>query len=160
MIRRRHLVATLLLLAGCSGGQEAELYCPRVAAVAGLDRVAVSYPGATAPVPTRLDIIDVACVTDGDDLLVGNVLAVQLGRNRPAGVVEVPYTLVLDTPEGPRDARSEVVVVPAGAVGTTAYFEHRFAGLANRDDVAVRLLYALVPDEPTRARLAEERPRP
>ncbi len=104
--------------------------------------------------------MDTACIAEGDDLVVGNVLAIRLGEGKPAGEVRVPYTVVLDRPEGPGDARNEVAVVPAGAVGTTTYFEHRFAGLAARDDVAVRLLYALVPDEAARAEIAEDVPRP
>jgi hypothetical protein len=144
------------------GGQSAEdlTWCPNVAAVAGLDRLALSYPGASERVPTRLDVVDTACTAEGDDLLVGNVIAVRLGRNRPAGEVRVPYTVVLDTPDGPSEAWTEVAVVPAGAVGTASYFEHRFEGLAARDDVSVRVLYALVADEATRARLAEEIGRP
>ena len=72
----------------------------------------------------------------------------------------ISYTVVLDGPAGPQDARTDVAVVPAGAIGTTTYAEHRFTGLAARDDVALRLLYALVADEATQRRLTEERARP
>ena len=152
------LLATLVACGGTS--EERARWCPSVEAVAGLDRLALAYPGASGRVPTRLDVVDAACAVDGDDLLVGSVIAVRLGEGKPAGEVRVPYTVVLDTPEGPRDARADVAVVPAGAVGATSYFEHRFEGLADRDDVAVRLLYALVADAETRAELAERRPRP
>ena len=159
--RAAGLLAAALGLAACGGAAAEDLtWCPNVEAVAGLDRLSLAYPGAETRVPTRLDIVDTACVRDGDDLLVGNVLAVRLGAGKPAGEVRVPYTIVLDRPDGPADARSEVAVVPAGAVGTTTYFEHRFAGLAERDDVAVRLLYALVADDAARAELADEVPRP
>jgi len=127
-----------------------------VEAVAGLDRMHLAYPGAAARVPTRLDIVDTACVREEGDLIVGNVLAIRLGEGKPAGEVRVPYTIVLDHPDGPADARTEVAVVPAGAVGTTTYFEHRFEGMAQRDDAAARLLYALVPDPDTRDALAAE----
>ena len=147
-----------LLVAGCGTAQEEALWCPNVEAVAGLDRLALSYPGADAPVPTRLDVVETICIADGDDLLVGSSVAVRLGEGKPAGDVRVPYTVVLDGPAGPQDARTDVAVVPAGAVGVTTYLEHRFAGLATRDDVAVRLLYALVADDEARRRLAQERP--
>jgi hypothetical protein len=112
-------------------------------------------------VATRLDVVDAVCAVDGDDLLVGSVIAIRLGAGKPTGEVRVPYTVVLDRPEGPGDARTDVAVVPAGAVGTTSYLEHRFAGMAaDDDDVAVRLLFALVADAETRAELAERRPRP
>lgn len=149
-----------LLVAGCGTAQEEALWCPNVEAVAGLDRLALSYPGADAPVPTRLDVVETICIADGDDLLVGSSVAIRLGEGKPAGDVRVPYTVVLDRPAGPQDARTDVAVVPAGAIGTTTFAEHRFTGLAARDDLAVRLLYALVADEETRRRLAEERPRP
>jgi hypothetical protein len=159
--RRGAVLVVGLALAGCGGtGAEQALWCPDVEAVAGLDRLALPYAGATEPVPTRLDVLETACVVDERDLLVGSVIAVRLGEGKPAGEVRVPYTVVLDTPDGPRDARGDVAIVPAGAIGTTAYLEHRFAGLAERDDVAVRLLYALVADDDTRADLARERPRP
>lgn len=163
--RRRRLASALaglgLGLAACGGGTvEEALFCPNVEAVAGLDRLALSYPGVETRVPTRLDIVDTVCAVDGDDLLVGNVLQIRLGAGKPPDKVVVPYTVVLDRPEGPGDARADVAVVPAGAIGTTTYVEHRFAGLAARDDVAVRLLYALVADDATRAELAAEVPRP
>jgi hypothetical protein len=150
-----------LLVAACGGsGPEDALWCPNVEAVAGLDRLALAYPGADAPVPTRLDVLETVCIADGDDLLVGSSVAIRLGEGKPAGDVRVPYTVVLDGPAGPQDARTDVAVVPAGAIGTTTFAEHRFTGLAARDDLAVRLLYALVADEETRRRLAEDRPRP
>lgn len=159
--RRAVALGLGLALGACGGTSEEEaLWCPNVEAVAGLDRLALPYAGAAERVPTRLDVLETACVVDGEDLLVGSVVAVRLGEGKPAGEVRVPYTVVLDTPDGPGDARSDVAVVPAGAIGTTAYLEHRFAGLAQRDDVAVRLLYALVADDETRAELARERPRP
>ena len=164
MTRRAAPLAALgaaLLVAGCGGTSEEDaLWCPNVEAVAGLDRLALSYPGADAPVPTRLDVLETVCVTDGDDLLVGSSVAIRLGDGKPAGDVRVPYTVVLDGPAGPQDARTDVAVVPAGAIGTTTYAEHRFTGLAARDDVALRLLYALVADEATQRRLTEERARP
>jgi len=159
--RRGAALAFALALAACGGSSaEQALWCPNVEAVAGLDRLALPYPGAAERVPTRLDVLETACVVDDDDLLVGSVVAIRLGEGKPAGEVRVPYTVVLDTPEGPGDARTDVAIVPAGAIGTTAYLEHRFAGLAERDDVAARLLYALVADDDTRAELARERPRP
>ncbi|MFP4127305.1 MAG: hypothetical protein ACLFU0_11750 [Alphaproteobacteria bacterium] len=154
-------VALLATLAACGGTREERVrWCPSVEAVAELDRLALPYPGASERVATRLDVVDSACAVDGEDLLVGSVIAVRLGEGKPAGEVRVPYTVVLDSPEGPRDARSDVAVVPAGAVGTTSYFEHRFEGLADQDEVAVRLLYALVADTEMRAELAERRGRP
>jgi hypothetical protein len=150
----------MLVLAGCSGGDEELIVCPRVDAVDGLDRLANTYPGAAEPVATALDIVRIACIEDGDDLIVGSVVSIRLGANRPAGDVRVPYTLVIDTPSGQTGYRADVAIVPAGVDGVYETFEHRFEGLAGREDVAVRLLYALVPDEAERARLERERPRP
>jgi hypothetical protein len=153
--------ALVLALAACGGtSEERARGCPSVAAVAGLDRLALAYPGVEERVPTRLDVLETACVVEGDDLLVGSVVAFRLGRGKPAGAVRIPYTVVLDRPEGPSDARTDVAIVPAGAVGTRTYLEHRFEGLAERDDVAVRLLYALVADAESRDALTERRPRP
>jgi hypothetical protein len=158
---RAAALALLVTLAACGGpGMEGARWCPSVQAVAGLDRLALTYPGASGRVATRLDVVDAVCAVDGDDLLVGSVIAIRLGAGKPTGEVRVPYTVVLDRPEGPGDARTDVAVVPAGAVGTTSYLEHRFAGMAADDDVAVRLLFALVADAETRAELAERRPRP
>ena len=154
-------IGSLLVLAGCAGGGGDELIvCPRVDAVAGLDRLAITYPGAAEPVRTSLDIAQVACIRDGDDLVVGSVVAIGLAGERPPGDVRVPYTLVIDTPDGQTGYRADTAVVPAGSAGVYEAFEHRFEGLAAHDDVALRLLYALVPDEAERARLARERPRP
>ncbi len=153
------VLGALLVLAGCGGGGE-PIVCPRVDVVAGLDRLAITYPGATEPVPTSLDIAQVACIEEGDDLVVGSIVAIGLAGERPPGDVRVPYTLVIDTPEGPTGHRADTAVVPAGSAGVYEAFEHRFEDLAARENVNVRLLYALVPDEPERARLARERPRP
>jgi hypothetical protein len=159
--RRAAATALVLALAACGGtAEERARWCPSVEAVAGLDRLALAYPGAAERVPTRLDVVETACVTEGPDLLVVSLVDFRLGENKPAGEVRIPYTVVLDGPEGPRDARSDVAVVPAGAVGTRTFLEHRFAGLAERDDVAVRLLLALVADAEARAAIAETRPRP
>lgn len=162
MSRARRLagVGVAFALTACGGGAEEAIFCPRVDAVAGLDRLAIAYEGAGAPVPTALDVVDATCVEEDGDLVVGTVLEIRLGPERPPGEVRVPYTIAVDTPDETRGSRAEIAVVPPGAAGVYEYHAHRFAGLAGRDDVRIRLLVALVPDEAERERLAAERPRP
>lgn len=165
-MRRRCLAGTatavaILALTGCGGGQEAVApSCPRVDAVAGLDRLDLAYPGAERPVRTALDIVDVGCEVEGDELLVGAAVAVRLLGARPPGVVEVPFTVVIDTPQGMTPSQASSALIPPGATGTIEYFEHRFPVAAAREEVLVRVLYALVPDERELDRLSRERPRP
>ncbi len=158
-MRRAFASLGLLVVAGCAGDEQL-IVCPPVEAVAGLDRLDQSYPGASVPVRTSLDVVAAVCERDGDEVVVGSAIAVRLDANRPPGPVTVPFTVAVDTPSGIVAVEAETLVVPPGAGVVTAGFEHRFTSDAAGDEIAARVLYSLVPDAREYERLEQERPRP
>ncbi|MFW5835214.1 MAG: hypothetical protein ACOCYE_14065 [Pseudomonadota bacterium] len=162
-MRRPALAAAglALLLAACSGPAEPEFVCPRVAAVAGLDRLDYSFAGAPGPVRARLDVIDGICRPDGPDaFLVESAIAIRLDANRPAGEFRIPLSLAVSTPEAIALEFAEFVTIPPGSDGVVQRYEHRVEGIDPTDGASVRLLYALAPDDTALERIAQERPRP
>ncbi|TVQ34174.1 MAG: hypothetical protein EA356_11000 [Geminicoccaceae bacterium] len=153
------VLAVALVVAGC-GQREPGFVCPRVAAVAGLDRLDYTYAGTTRPVRAALDVVDATCTLDGPNaFLVQSVVAIRLDPTRPRGEFRVPYTLAIDTPAGTTIELAEFAVIPAGSDGIVERFQHRIEGVAPAEGARVRLLYALTPDDAELARIAAERPR-
>lgn len=159
MRRTAPLAVTLLLLGACAG-QEEVLVCPRVAAVAGLDRLDYHYAAADAPVRARLDVIQGTCIYEDGGFVVRSAVAIQLDPNRPRGDYDIPFSIAIDMAEGTMLDRAEFARIPAGTNGVTEVFEHRVDGLAQNEGARVRILYALSPDDTELQRIARERPRP
>ncbi|MEO1090092.1 MAG: hypothetical protein AAFX81_05640 [Pseudomonadota bacterium] len=149
-----------LLVSACSGSSEPEFACPRVAAIQGLDRMPVTYPGNDAPSLVRVDVLEATCThDDAEGFTVESAVAIQIAGAAPQGQVQVPYSVSIDTPGIVAVERTDVAVIPAGSRGTIERFSHNVGGVPAERGNQVRILYSLVPDEANYERLEQERPR-
>jgi hypothetical protein len=159
----RHVLTVLslaVLVVACGGTRDTAFVCPRVAAVAGLDRLEYAFQGAPRPVRAQLDVLEATCVPDGPDaFLVRSVIAIRLAPDRPAGEFRIPYSLAIDTPEGTELQWAEFAVIPNGSRGIVERYEHRVEGVGPTAGARVRLLYALTPDDAALQQIARDRPR-
>ena len=157
-MRSRAFVAAFAL-AAC-GGPDPGPVCPRVAAVAGLDRLDYHYGNLQRPVRARLDVVDGACIYEEGAFTVRSTVAIRLDPDRPAGEFRIPYSIAIDMAEGTALDRADFAVIPPGSNGVVEIFEHRVEGVGEGDGQRVRILYALTPDDTELQRLVRERPRP
>lgn len=128
----------LLLAAGCTGGNEAPLACPRPAIINGLQSLERHAGGGGGPLAYRaaLENIGGSCAAVGGDLLINLSVdvVVEPGPAAPGGVVEVPYFIAVSSPTGDVVDRQDFIArieLPRGTrrAGSSEKFTQRFVGL-------------------------------
>ncbi len=152
-------VAAGLLVAACAGESQ-RLACPQVSTVFGLDRLELTYPGAAEPIPTFLDVSQVICERDGDEIVVANAVAIRLAGPTPPGGAEVRYSIFVESAGGMSPNSNQVALIAPGSRGAVEYFDHRLPATVVDGGQPARILYALVPDAAEYERLRSEVPRP